>query len=193
MIAAIVIAARTSSVTVNIDDGEDTLLVVSENVASSATVLKARRDVLVPAPPVRRQVVFASTAALETTGCVAAFPGDDTCAMGVAAVSSVGSLAGGPGSAAAASYARLGQLLYPPKEPPMGVAMLTSVDEVGVVNRRFVFSNPAGLTPEPGKAPGGFAIVASGAVLDATATARRALFFVDTTTTPWAVKSSLSK
>ena len=56
-----------------------------------------------------------------------------------------------------------------------------------------VSSSPAGLTPVADKAPGGFAIVTPGTVLDANALDQRALLFVDTTVSPWTVQSSLSR
>lgn len=191
-IVGIAVGTAVSSFAISMN-GEDTLLVVSENVNSPATVMKYGRPVGQPAAAGlgshRLLIPFATTSTVETTACVAAFQGDDTCAMGAAAVSSVGNLAGG--AAAQASYARLGQLLYPPKEPPAaGTAMLTTVTELP---QRFVFSNPAGLTPVASKFPGGFAIAAAGTSIDATAVQRRALFFVDTTVTPWKVQSSLSK
>lgn len=176
-------------------DDEDTLLVVSESLASSATVMKSRHETPKNAVGnVRREIAFGTTSTFESRGCVAAFEGDDACAMGAAFVSSVGSLAGSGGGAAAASYAATGRLLYPPKAAPAsGAGMLVGVEELGVVARRFVWSSPPGLTPEPGLRRGGFAIVAAGTVLDATAVDQRALFFVDTGEVPWAVQRALSR
>ena len=178
-------------------NGEDTLLVVSENLSSSATVMKSRHDTAKNSVGnIRRQIAFGTTSSLETRGCVAAFEGDNACVMGAAVVPAVASVSnlGGGGGAAAAAYASTGMVLYPPTvTPASGAAMQVGVEESGVIAQRFFWGNPAGLTPVPGKAAGGFAIVASGTVLDATAAAKRALFFVNTGVTPWTVQATLSR
>lgn len=174
------------------DDGEATLLVVSENPASSATVLKSRDErAWRPAANVRRQIAFATTSSIESHGCVHLFAGDDSCAVGAAVVGAVAPVIGGPSSSA---YAATGRLLYPPLAPdPQGTPTIAQVDELGVVARRFTFADPPGLTPVAGKTAGGFAIVAAGTVLDATAVDQRALFFVDTSVSPWTVSRALSR
>ena len=171
---------------------EDTLLVVSENLDSSATVLKSHHDTVKNSVGnIRRPIVLGTTSTLETQGCVSVFPTDDTCVMGAAVVSSVSSLKGGASSAA---YAKTGRLLYPPKAAAVqGTSMRMGIEELGAVTERFFWDNPAGLTPVSGKAAGGFSIVASGRVLDATAATRRALFFINTAGTPWTVEASLSR
>ena len=70
--------------------------------------------------------------------------------------------------------------------------MRFGIRELGASPQPFVWSSPAGLTPAVGKVPGGFALVTSGAVLDAAASNKRALFFVDTGSNPWTVQGSLS-
>ncbi|MDP3153090.1 MAG: hypothetical protein Q8N23_10495 [Archangium sp.] len=184
VIAGIVVGAVISTVELGSIDEEDTLLVISENLTSSATVLRSKHDsrksVL---NTIRRTIAFSTTSNLETKGCVAVLPTDDTCVMGAAIVG------GGPGSAAQASYAATGMVLYPPATPPaQGTSMRFVVEESGIVARRFVWASPAGLTPVTDKAPGGFAIVGSGPGVD-----QRTLFFVDTTVSPWAVQASLSR
>lgn len=187
-LASISVGAVTGTVDLAIGD-DDTLLVVSENLTSPSTVLKTKHDTAKNSVNnVRLQIVLGTTSSLETTGCVAVLPTDDTCVMGAAR------LGGAGGGAAQASYASTGLQLYPPStSPAQGSTMRFGVEELGVVARRFVWANPAGLTPVADKAPGGFALVARGTVLDANAVDQRALLFVDTTTSPWTVKSSLSR
>lgn len=176
---------------------EDTLLVVSENLGSSATVLKTKHDTVKNSiNNVRAAVVFGTTSTAATNACVAVHAADDTCVMGAAqvpaaAVSAVGGLVA-IGGAAAASYAATGRLLYPPKNPPaMGSTMRFGIAEPG--GQRVFWDSPGGLTPRAGKQPGGFAIVAAGSALSATAQpTQRALFFVDTTVAPWTVSGTLS-
>ena len=169
---------------------EDTLIVVSESIDSSVTVMKSKHDTAKNSVGnVRRQIPFGTTSSIDTHACVALFAQDDTCVIGAAKV-----LAGAGGGAAAASYAATGMLIYPPlTAPAQGIPMRFGVEEIGVVSRRFVWDNPAGLTPGPGKVPGGFAIVTSGLALDATAIDKRALFFVETGGKAWTVESSLSR
>lgn len=173
---------------------EPTLLVASENPSSSATVLKARHEVAKNIiGNIRRPIVLATTSLLETRGCVAVFPTDDTCVMGAAVVTSVSGVSSGGGGASSAAYAATGRMLYPPKTAPQGVPLVVAAVENGAIAQRFTWDDPAGLTPTTGQAPAGFAIVASGLVLDASAAARRALLFVNTDASPWTVQSSLSK
>jgi hypothetical protein len=174
-------------------EGEDTLLVVSEHLESSATVLKTKHDTAKNSiGNVRRQIVFGTTSVLASKGCVSVHAGDDTCVMGAASVSSLSGSAGG--GAAAASYAATGRLLYPPKALPTdGSTMLLSVVETDAVGRRFTWSSPPGLSPSPGKMPEGFAVVTAGTVLDPTAVDSRALYFVSTGTHPWTVDAALAQ
>lgn len=175
---------------------EATLLVVSENPSSSATVLKVKHDTAKNSVGnIRGFIAFSSTTVLETRGCVAVFPTDDTCVMGSAVVSAVSAVsAGGPrGGASSAAYAATGRLLYPPKVPPQGVPMVMGVAENGAVVRRFVWDDPAGLTPTTVHTPSGLVVIASGLVLDPAAIDRRALFFVNTDANPWTVQATLSR
>jgi len=166
----------------------DTLMVMSENSPTSAAVLKA--DPLVYAAGVRRTVVLGSTTGFETKGCVGVLPNDDVCAMGAASVSSQGNVGG---IATAAAYAATGRLLYPPRAVSGGTTMQLLVEESGVLVRRFVWDNPPGLTPTPERVPGGFAIVAGSGTLDPRFPDKRALFFVDTGSQPWVLKTALSR
>jgi hypothetical protein len=170
---------------------EDTLLVVSDNLDSSVTVMKSRHDTaLNSVGNVRRQIAFGTSSSIDTNACVALFAQDDSCVIGPARIR----LAGGSAPAAQASYAATGRVLYPPDAPPAaGTPMRFRVEEIGIVSRRFDWANPPGLTPTAGKVPGGFAIVTSGLALDATAIDKRALFFVETGASPWTVESSLSR
>jgi hypothetical protein len=190
-IVGIAVGAVVSTVNLGVFDDEDTLLVVSEELGSSATVLKSKQDSTKSVlNTIRRTIPLATTSSLDTKGCVAVHPTDDTCVMGAAVVK----LAGGAAPAAQASYAATGRLLYPPAtSPAQGTTMRFAVEELGVVARRFIWQSPAGLTPVADAAPGGFAIVAAGTALDATAVDQRALFFVDTTVRPWTVQGSLSR
>ncbi len=188
VIAAIVVGAIRSSVNVGVLDDEDTLLVISEDLTSSATVLKSKKDAVKGVLNViRRTIAFSTTSTLETKGCVLVLPTDDTCVMGPATVKA-GSYGGGS-PAAQASYAATGMVLFPPAaSPAQGTSMRFGVEESGVVARRFMWLSPAGLTPVADKAPGGFAIVGAGPGVD-----QRSLFFVDTTVSPWTVQASLSR
>jgi len=161
---------------------------MSENSPTSAAVLKA--DPLVYAAGVRRTVVLGSTTGFETKGCVGVLPNDDVCAMGAASVSSQGNVGG---IATAAAYAATGRLLYPPRAVSGGTTMQLLVEESGVLVRRFVWDNPPGLTPTPERVPGGFAIVAGSGTLDPRFPDKRALFFVDTGSQPWVLKTALSR
>lgn len=185
VIAGIVVGAVVSTVELGVLDDEDTLLVVSENLSSSATVLKSNKAVLKSVLNIiRRTIPFSTTSSVETSGCVLVLPGDDTCVMGAAVVRG-----GAGGGAAAASYASTGRLLYPPAiSPAQGTSMRFVVEESGVVVQRFIWSSPAGLTPVADKAPGGFAIIGS-----SPGGAQRTLFFVDTTVSPWTVQASSSR
>ncbi len=185
VIAGIVVGAVVSTVELGALDDEDTLLVVSEDLTSSATVLRSKHDARKSVLSIiRRTIAFSATSTVDTKGCVLVLPGDDTCVMGAAVV-----LAGSGGGAASASYAATGLLLYPPAaSPAQGTSMRFVVEESGVVARRFIWSSPAGLTPVADKAPGGFAIVGSGPGVD-----QRTLFFVDTTVRPWTVQASLAR
>jgi hypothetical protein len=170
---------------------ESVLLVVSENPNSSATVLrqvnKSKSNVK------NNRAVFASTAMIETLGCVSLNLSDDTCAIGPA---SVDALSAGSsmvsGGASSAAYAR--RMLFPPANPPAaGTTMRFGIKENGAA-ARVIWDSPAGLTPAAGKQVEGFAIVAPGTALDLQAMpTKRSLFFVDTTTNPWTLNSTLSK
>ncbi len=167
---------------------QDTLLTVSENTDNSASVLKAERkgwDGTVKGGS--RVFVAANTTSLETRGCVAVFPADDTCVMGATAVSTLAGAAGGGASTAA--YAATGRLLKPPGKK-LGVEPTRfGVEELGVVAQRFIWLDPAGLTPVQGKSPSGFVIITPGTALDAAAVDQRALWFVDTSATPWSLSA----
>ncbi len=170
-------------------NGEDTLLVMSETGPNSASMLKA--DATVYAMGVRRPIVFATTSVALNRACVGVLPNDDICIMGSAFVSSVGSLAGNGAGASQASYAATGRMLYPPKSVPGGTAMQFIVEEIGSISRRFIWDNPAGLTPTADRIAGGFAIVAGN--IDPRFPDRRALYFVDTTVNPWVLSTSISR
>ena len=173
-------------------NNEDTLLVVSDASPTSVSVLKSEPGMY--ATGARRPVVFGTTSIVESKGCVSVLPNDDQCTMGAAAVSSVGNLAGGAGGgAAAASYARAGRFLYPPKVVPGGSVMRFDVEENAIILRRFIFDNPPGLTPTATRIPGGFAIVAPVGAVDPRFADKRALLFVDTTVQPWALVTSISR
>lgn len=164
---------------------EDTLLTVSENVDGSATVLKSARKGWDGTVKGGSRYVAASTTSVETRGCVAVFPQDDTCVMGAAAVSSVGNVGGG---AAAASYASTGRVLQPPAKT-LGAPVRFGIEEQGVVAQRFFWADPPGLTPVQGVKKGGFVIITPGAAADGTSIDRRALWFVDTSVSPWVVSA----
>ncbi len=170
-------------------NGEDTLVVVSENSPSSVSVLKAD-----PVPfdsAVRKPIVLGATALVDTRACVSVLPNDDVCTMGAAQVTqaSVGPIA------SATAYARFGRLLYAPKAVAGGTSLTFTVDEAGIAPRRFIWDNPAGLTPTPqaDHVAGGFAIIAAGTSLDPLAINRKALYFIDTTQRPWRLQTSLSR
>ncbi len=184
-IAGIVVGAVSRTVELGALDDEDTLLVISEDLTSSATVLRSKHDAVKSVlNTIRRTIVFSATSTVDTSGCVAVLPTDDTCVMGAAVA-----LAGSGSPAAQASYAATGMVLYPPAtSPAQGTSMRFVVEEAGIVARRFIWASPAGLTPVADKAPGGFAIVGSGPGVD-----QRTLFFVDTTVSPWTVQASLSR
>lgn len=178
-------------------DGEDTLIVVSENLDSSATVLKTKHDTVKNSiNNVRGMIVFGSTSALASKGCVSVHAGDDSCVMGAATVpAAVSALSGtASGGASSAAYAATGRLLYPPKALPNdGSSMIFGVVETDAVSKRYAWTNPPGLSPSPDQAPEGFAIVASGAVLDPASATHRALFFVSTRSEPWTVEAALAQ
>lgn len=163
--------------------GEDTLVVLSENAASSATVLKSMRkgwDGVVKGGGSR--FVGATTSTLDSRACVAVLPQDDTCVMGAAAVSSVGALAGGGHGAAAASYASTGRVLQPPVKTIGVEPVRFVVEEQDAVARRFTWLNPPGLTPVQGTPrKSGFAVITAAVG----AADQRLLVFVDTSVTPW--------
>jgi hypothetical protein len=190
--ASVSVGSTVRRVELGVIDEDDLLLVVSDELSSSATVMKMKHDTAKNSVGnIRGMVVFGTTSRLETKACVALFPGDDTCLMGAA---KVGSLAGNNGGAAAASYAATGRLLYPPRLPPaQGTSMRFVVEEIDTLARHFAWDSPAGLTPVGDRSSNGFAIVAAGTVVDATALDQRALLFVDTTVTPWTVQASLSR
>jgi hypothetical protein len=168
---------------------EDTLLTVSENVGGSATVLKSGRKGWDGTVKGGSRYVAASTTSVETRGCVAVFAQDDSCVMGAAAVSSVGNLAGGAGGgAAAASYAATGRVLQPPAKT-LGVPVRFAIEEQGTVAQRFLWADPPGLTPAQGVKSSGFVVITPGAAADGTSIGRRALWFVDTSVTPWTVSA----
>ncbi len=169
--------------------GEDLLIIASEN---APLMLRRKHETAKNAVGnVRRPLVFTSTSTMGSTGCIAATLGDDACIMGAAAVSSVSSLAGGGGGAAAASYAR--QLLYPPTVAPLSpqgtpAQLPLTYLEAG---QRFTFELPVD-APVLMSSHGGFVVVAAGRSVDATATTKRAAFYVDTSQTPWRESHLLS-
>lgn len=191
-VASVAVGATTGAVELGVLGDDDVLLVVSEALDSSATVMKSRHETGKNAVGnVRRTIAFGTTLVGDTKACVAVAPSDDACVMGAAAVSAVGTSGGGASSAA---YAATGRLLYPPKAPPaQGTTMRFGVEELAAVTRQFLWESPPGLTPTAGRRPQGFAIVATGLALDPGAVDRRALFFVDTSVTPWSVQASLSQ
>lgn len=168
---------------------EDTLLTVSENVNGSATVLKSARKGWDGTVKGSSRYVGATTTSVETRACVAVFPQDDSCVMGAAAVSSVGNLAGGAGGgAAAASYAATGRVLQPPAKT-LGTPLRFGIEEQGTIAQRFTWTDPPGLTPVPGTKSSGFVVITPGAAADGTSIDRRALWFVDTSVSPWVVSA----
>jgi hypothetical protein len=166
-------------------NNEDTLLVVSESSPSSVSVLKA--DPIVTDPTVRQPVVFGTTSLADSKACISVLPNDDLCVMGAAVTTS----ASWSGPASAAGYFKAGRWLYPPKVVN-GSATMT-LEEGGLAPRRYIFDNPTSQPQMPDHVAGGFVIAAAGTVLDTNATNRKALFFVDTTVSPWVVKTTLSR
>jgi hypothetical protein len=134
----------------------------------------------------RRELLFASLLDAEATGCVGVSPADTGCAMGaaVSAVSGIGGMAK-PGGMTSSSYAA-GRLL-PPSNVTDAVGVTPDLPFIYVDSvKRFDFSLPGDVVRQLA-AHGGFFVVSSSTALDAAAPDGRALFWVDSSTSPWSL------
>lgn len=140
----------------------------------------------------RRELLFASLLDAEATGCVGVSLADTECMMGAAV--SVGSGIGGlskPSGATSGSYAA-GRLL-PPSNVTDAVGVTPDLPFIYVDSvKRFDFSLPGDLVRQLA-GHGGFFVVTSATALEATAPAGRALFWVDSSTSPWSLHAVRSR
>lgn len=163
--------------------GDGDVLIIASS--KPATMRMGQKNVIARG---RRDLKFGSLVNGEATGCVAVGAGDDACIMGPA----ISALANGSGGAAQASYAATGRLIPPATVGPDATGAPPRIPFMYAEGpRRFDFVLP-GETVTNLASHGGFFVVGAGTAIDAAATDARSLFWVDSSTQPWALSTQRS-